>query len=165
MMCTYDTNNVLLTHAQHVAPIAFATDTGVNDELDGSESKSPVKFVVPNQYIPRGIKPKPASELTPEERQQAERYKMDCEVMQSLAKWKRIMLDRLGVHVGEGIYCSSISIRKGYKGDVTHSAIADQWDYEVRIRKEDRTVDTLKECVRTIWKIITDAEGMYNLIP
>lgn len=144
-----------------MAPVAFATGTGVNDELDGSESKAPVKFIVPNQYIPRGIKPKPVSELTLEEQQQANQYKMDCEVVQSLAKWKRIMLGRLGVDVGEGIYCSSTSIRKGYKGDVTHSAIADQWDYEVRIEKEDRTVETLKKYVNIIWKIITDAEGTY----
>lgn len=105
---------------QHTAPIAFATGTGVNDELDGSESKAPVKFSVPNQYIPRGIKPKPESELTPEEREEANKYRMECEVMQSLAKWKRIMLGRLGVDIGQGIYCSSTSIRKGYKGDVTH---------------------------------------------
>lgn len=36
------------------------------------------------------------------------------------------MLHRLGCQVGEGIYCDSTSIRKGYKGDVTHSAVADQ---------------------------------------
>ena len=146
------TTNCDIHCVQHVAPVAFTTGTGVNDELDGSESKAPVKFIVPNQYIPRGIKPKPVSELTLQ-------YKLDCEVVQSLAKWKRIMLGRLGVGVGEGIYCSSTSIRKGYKGDVTHSAIADQWDYEVRIKKEDRNVKTLKKYVNIIWKIITDAEG------
>jgi asparagine synthetase A len=36
-------------------------------------------------------------------------------VVQSLAKWKRVMLGRLGCKVGEGIYCDSTSIRKGYK--------------------------------------------------
>lgn len=55
-------------------------------------------------------------ELTPDERQVLTQYQMKCEVMQSLAKWKRIMLARLGVDVGEGIYCASTSIRKGYKG-------------------------------------------------
>lgn len=68
------------------------------------------------------------------------------------------MLKRLGVEVDEGIYCTSTSIRKGYKGDVTHSVIADQWDYEIRVREEDRTVETLKQYVRIIWKIITDLE-------
>lgn len=85
-------------------------------------------------------------------------YSIDCEVVQSLAKWKRLMLDRLDCPVGQGIYCDSTSIRKGYKGDVTHSAIADQWDFEIRITKEQRNVEQLKVYVRTIWKIITDAE-------
>lgn len=80
-------------------------------------------------------------------------------VVQSLAKFKRVMLGRLGVGIGEGIYCSSTSIRKGYKGDVTHSIIADQWDYEIRIRQEDRNIATLKTYVNILWKIITDAEG------
>uniref|UniRef100_A0A7S3P4P8 Aminoacyl-transfer RNA synthetases class-II family profile domain-containing protein n=1 Tax=Amphora coffeiformis TaxID=265554 RepID=A0A7S3P4P8_9STRA len=64
----------------------------------------------------------------------------------------------VGMDVGQGIYCDSTSIRKGYKGDVTHSAVADQWDYEIRISKEQRSVDQLKSYVKTIWKIITDAE-------
>lgn len=45
---------------------------------------------------------------------------------------------------------------------MTHSVIADQWDYEIRIRQEDRNVQTLKDYVKTIWKIITDAEGEYD---
>lgn len=48
---------------------------------------------------------------------------MECEIVQSLAKWKRLMLHRLNCKVGEGIYCDSTSIRKGYKGDVTHSVV------------------------------------------
>jgi aspartate--ammonia ligase len=142
-------------YLQHVAPLAFLRGTGVNDELDGSESKSAVRFTVPNQDIPRGIAP---SDL--EQKQQASPYVMDCEIVQSLAKWKRIMLDRLDIPLNEGIYCDSTSIRKGYKGDVTHSVVADQWDYEIRITKEQRTVDTLQNYVRTIYKIITDAQDM-----
>mmetsp|Transcript_11927 Transcript_11927/g.16484 ORF Transcript_11927/g.16484 Transcript_11927/m.16484 type:complete len:410 (-) Transcript_11927:315-1544(-) len=140
---------------RHTTPLAFMIGTGVNDELDGTESKSAVRFTVPNMFIPRGIKPD-EEKLKKEPRP----YQMDCEVVQSLAKWKRIMLDRLGCDVGEGLYCDSTSIRKGYKGDVTHSVIADQWDFEVRIKEEDRTVETLKRFVRTLWKIITDCEDM-----
>lgn len=137
---------------RHTAPIAFLRGTGVNDELDGTESKSAVRFQVPNKHIPRGIT------VTEEMMKAPSPYKMDCEVVQSLAKWKRVMLKRLECEVGEGIYCDSTSIRKGYKGDVTHSAVADQWDFEIRITKEQRTVDQLKKYVRTIWSIITDAE-------
>ncbi|KAL3893972.1 MAG: hypothetical protein SGARI_007887, partial [Bacillariaceae sp.] len=70
------------------------------------------------------------------------------------------MLDRLDIPVGEGIYCDSTSIRKGYKGDVTHSIVADQWDFEIRITQEQRTVDTIKTYVTTIYKIIADAQDM-----
>lgn len=80
--------------------MAFQTGTGVNDELDGTESKSSVKFTVPNQDIARGIK------MTKEQQAKlTSPYEMQCEVVQSLAKWKRIMLTRLGCEVGEGIYC------------------------------------------------------------
>jgi aspartate--ammonia ligase len=165
--------------------LAFLRGTGVNDELDGTVSKSPVRFIVPNQDIPRGI----SNDIQPhhqqvmvdpshEQQQQQQQhqdikeklvddnttntlppsYEMDCEVVQSLAKWKRIMLDRLECGVGQGIYCDSTSIRKGYKGDVTHSVIADQWDYEICLAREQRTLEQLQAFVRIIWRIITDAE-------
>jgi len=136
---------------RHVTPLAFQRGTGVNDELDGSKSKASVSFVVPNVDAPRGIK-------IDESLLKDSPFQIEAEVVQSLAKWKRIMLDRLSMDVGQGIYCDSTSIRKGYKGDVTHSAVADQWDYEIRISKEQRNVDQLKSYVKTIWKIITDAE-------
>lgn len=88
-----------------------------------------------------------------------EPFGMDCEVVQSLAKWKRLMLQRLECPLDCGIYCDSTSIRKGYKGDVTHSVVADQWDFEIRIRREQRTVEQLKQYVRTIYRILTDAEA------
>jgi hypothetical protein len=59
---------------EHTAPIAFQSGTEVNDELDGSDSKSPVKFTVPNQFVPRGLKPKPASELSLKEKADLNRY-------------------------------------------------------------------------------------------
>jgi aspartate--ammonia ligase len=142
-----------LNIVKHAAPLAFLRGTGVNDELDGTESKSAVRFKIPNQDIPRGIKVD--ADIANRERP----YEMDCEVVQSLAKWKRVMLGRLDCAVGEGIYCDSTSIRKGYKGDVTHSAIADQWDFEIRITKEQRNIENLVTFVRTIWRIIKDAES------
>jgi aspartate--ammonia ligase len=138
---------------KHTTPIAFLTDTGVNDELDGTKSKSAVHFTVPNQDIPRGLEYSTQSLVNP-----TRQFEMECEVVQSLAKWKRIMLQRLNCEVGQGLYCDSTSIRKGYKGDTTHSIVADQWDFEVRIAKEDRTIETLKACVTKIWKIIVDTE-------
>jgi aspartate--ammonia ligase len=135
------------------------TGTAINDDLDGTKSKSAVRFHVPNQDIPRGMKVD-ESTLPPS------RYEIEAEVVQSLAKWKRVMLERLGCQVGEGIYCDSTSIRKGYWGDVTHSAIADQWDFEIRITREQRTVDQLMMYVHKLWRIITDAEEFaINMYP
>ncbi len=137
---------------KHTTPFAFLTGTGVNDELDGTKSKSAVHFTVPNLDIPRGIEFN-SNEIVP-----TSPFEMECEVVQSLAKWKRIMLQRLNCEIGQGLYCDSTSIRKGYKGDATHSIVADQWDFEVRIAKEDRTIDKLKAFVTILWKIIVDAE-------
>ena len=129
------------------------TGTGVNDELDGSKSKTAVKFTVSNQDIPRGI-------VLSEEQIEAmpKPHEMTCEIVQSLAKWKRIMLDRLHVKIGEGIYCDSTSIRKGYKGDVTHSVVADQYDFEIKIDESMRNLDQLKTYVQIIYKIIVDCQ-------
>jgi asparagine synthetase A len=112
--------------------MAFQVGTGVNDELDGSISKRAVRFTVPNVDVPRGIlqvppQPEDTSSLLTNGDASSTPYQMECEVVQSLAKWKRIMLSRLDCPIGTGIYCDSTSIRKGYKGDVTHSVIADQW--------------------------------------
>eukprot|EP00957_Ditylum_brightwellii_P210317 15364834-Ditylum_brightwellii.AAC.1 len=103
---------------KHTAPLAFMIGTGVNDELDGSESKSAVRFTVPNKYIPRGIIPEDEKL-----KREPNPFKMECEV-----------------------------------GDVTHSAIADQWDFEIRIHEKDRTIETLKSFVQTLWNIIADCE-------
>jgi hypothetical protein len=50
-----------LTTQQNTAPLAFLSGTGVNDELDGTKSKSAVRFTVPNQDVPRGIQVKDES--------------------------------------------------------------------------------------------------------
>ena len=43
---------------------------------------------------------------------------------------------------------------------MTHSVIADQWDFEIRLSKEQRTQAKLKDYVTKIWKIIVDTETM-----
>jgi aspartate--ammonia ligase len=50
-----------------------------------------------------------------------ETHGIDAEIVQSLAKLKRIWLKRYEVPVGGGLFCASTSIRKGYFADVTHS--------------------------------------------
>lgn len=137
---------------KHTSPLAFVHGTGVNDDLDGSEAHKAVLFHVANIPRDRGVVPDGPTE--------AEKYGFDAEVVSSLAKWKRLMLRRYGCEPGSGLFCESTSIRKGYKGDVTHSNICDQWDWEVAITPEQRTLDTLKATVRTLYRMIKDCEAM-----
>ena len=49
-------------------------------------------------------------------------------------------------------------MRKDYFLDHDHSAYVDQWDWEKAITAEQRNLDTLKDTVRKIWKVIKGAE-------
>lgn len=50
------------------------------------------------------------------------------------------------------------AIRRDEELDNLHSCYVDQWDWEKVIAKEDRTTDTLKNTVQTIFKIIKHME-------
>ena len=50
------------------------------------------------------------------------------------------------------------AIRRDEELDNLHSCYVDQWDWEKVITKEERTLDTLKATVRTIFKIIKHME-------
>ena len=82
----------------------------------------------------------------------------EMEVVQSLAKWKRMALKEYGFQPGEGLYTNMNAIRRDEELDNLHSCYVDQWDWEKVITKEERTVDTLKDTVRTIFKIIKHME-------
>ena len=63
-------------------------------------------------------------------------------------------LHEYGFLPGEGLYTNMNAIRRDEDLDNLHSCYVDQWDWEKVITKEDRTIKTLKETVRTIFKII-----------
>ena len=110
------------------APLFVEKSSGLNDDLSGIER--PVSFDIPsiqNETI---------------------------EVVQSLAKWKRMALHKYGFEAGEGLYTNMNAIRRDEELDNLHSCYVDQWDWEKVITREDRTIDTLKETVRCIFKII-----------
>ena len=110
------------------APLFVSTRSGLNDNLSGVER--PVRFdafAVPGQ---------------------------DIEVVQSLAKWKRMALAEYGYGPGEGIYANMNAIRRDESLDNIHSVYVDQWDWEKVITKEERTVEYLENTVRTIFKVI-----------
>ena len=114
------------------APLFVASDSGLNDNLNGTER--PVRFDIP------GVGGK------------------DAEVVHSLAKWKRLALKRYGFHVGKGLYTDMNAIRRDESTDNIHSIFVDQWDWEKIISKEDRNLDFLKETVRTVYKCLRKTE-------
>ena len=114
------------------APLFVEKSSGLNDDLNGVERK--VSF---------DLKSEPGE---------------DIEVVQSLAKWKRVALKQYGFEPGEGLYTNMNAIRRDEELDNLHSAYVDQWDWEKVIRKEDRTEETLRETVLTIYKVVKHME-------
>ena len=76
------------------------------------------------------------------------------EIVHSLAKWKRDALGRYKFPMHTGLYTDMKAIRKDEIVDDVHSMFIEQWDWEKVISKEDRTIDYLKETVRSIYKAI-----------
>ncbi len=109
------------------APLFVRPETGLNDDLNGVERK--VDFSM--------------KEIDDE-----------GEVVQSLAKWKRMALYRYGYNAGEGIYTDMNAIRRDDDSDNIHSIFVDQWDWEKVITKEQRTIEYLKETVKAVVKAI-----------
>ena len=114
------------------APLFVEKNSGLNDDLNGVERK--VGF---------DIKDIPGDDL---------------EIVQSLAKWKRMALGKYGFEPGEGLYTNMNAIRRDEELDNLHSVYVDQWDWEKVITKEQRCEETLEETVRTIFKVIKHME-------
>lgn len=114
------------------APLFVERSSGLNDDLNGVER--PVQF--DSAEIPGEI----------------------IEVVHSLAKWKRMALHKYDFQAGEGLYTNMNAIRRDEELDNLHSSYVDQWDWEKVIKKEDRTLETLKDTVRQIFKIIKHME-------
>ncbi|MBR4529660.1 MAG: aspartate--ammonia ligase [Lachnospiraceae bacterium] len=113
------------------APLFVDPDSGLNDNLNGVER--PVDFTI------------------------AEGDRR-AEIVQSLAKWKRYALQAYGFSTGEGLYTDMNAIRRDEITDNLHSIYVDQWDWERIITAQDRTLDYLKETVRTIYKVLRKTE-------
>ena len=76
------------------------------------------------------------------------------EIVHSLAKWKRDALGRYEFPIHTGLYTDMKAIRKDEIVDDIHSLFVEQWDWEKVISKGDRTIDYLKETVRSIYKVV-----------
>ncbi len=114
------------------APLFVRPETGLNDNLNGVER--PVSFDVPDA----GGK--------------------DVEIVQSLAKWKRMALKRYGFKAGEGLYTDMNAIRRDEELDNLHSAYVDQWDWEKILDKSERTEEKLISIVRRLFSVFKKTE-------
>ena len=114
------------------APLFVDPDFGLNDNLNGVER--PVTFDIKEQNG------------------------REAEVVQSLAKWKRYALKKYGFSYGEGLYTDMNAIRPDEITDNIHSIFVDQWDWEKIIKKDERTIATLMDTVKVVYKCLRKTE-------
>ncbi len=114
------------------APLFVKQGTGINDDLNGIER--PVSF--PMKDLGEDV----------------------AEIVQSLAKWKRMALAKLGVKDGFGLYTDMNAIRPDEELTNIHSLYVDQWDWERVISVDDRNLDYLKYIVRKIYSALVRTE-------
>ena len=118
------------------APLFVTEASGLNDNLNGVER--PVGFDIPDVGA-------------------------SGQVVQSLAKWKRLALKEYHFYVGNGLYTDMNAIRRDEELDNIHSIYVDQWDWEKVITREQRTLDYLIETARTIVNVICDTSNLLRV--
>lgn len=95
-------------------------------------------------------------------------YKKDeFEIVQSLAKWKRQEIKNLNFPDDEGLWTNMKAIRVGEENlSPYHSLYVEQFDWEKRISKKDRTIDYLKKEVKLIYdaikKTLKETQNKYH---
>lgn len=114
------------------APLFVPAGSGLNDDLNGIEK--PVSFNVGNMG---GEK---------------------MEIVQSLAKWKRVKVTEMALPPGFGIYTDMNAIRPDDTIDRIHSIYVDQWDWCMAIDERDRTVYYLFDIVKKIYSSLKRTE-------
>lgn len=118
------------------APLFVTTKSGLNDNLSGVERV--VSFTV--------------KDLNEE----------NAEIVQSLAKWKRMALGKFKVEPHRGIYTDMNAIRRDEKLDNLHSIYVDQWDWEKVITGSDRTSEYLRSTVKILYECFKNLEEYVN---
>ena len=82
----------------------------------------------------------------------------EYEIVQSLAKWKRLALSSYGFAAGEGLYTDMNAIRRDEVTDNIHSVFVDQWDWEKVIDAQSRNETTLRRAVKQIYSSLKHTE-------
>ena len=111
------------------APLFVDPKTGLNDNLNGVER--PVEFDI-------------------------KETQNSTQIVQSLAKWKRMALHKYGFPVGKGLYTDMNAVRRDEELDNLHSIYVDQWDWEKVIDRPSRNEDTLRKTVSAIVNAMCD---------
>ncbi len=133
-----DRLGALLNLVRVSAPLFVDAASGLNDNLNGVER--PVSFDIL-------------------------RSDRTAEVVQSLAKWKRLALKRYGFFPGKGLVTDMNAIRRDEDElDNLHSVYVDQWDWEKVILPENRNLDYLKLTVMDIVTAICDTQDTIQAI-
>ena len=134
-----DTLAAALNLDRVTAPLIVEAGNGVNDDLNGTERK--VSFDIKQTGT-------------------------EAEVVQSLAKWKRLALARYGFQPSQGLYTDMNAIRRDDDMDNLHSIFVDQWDWEKVILPENRNIDYLKSTVMDIVRAVCDTQDtMQSIYP
>ena len=121
------------------APLFVIPETGLNDNLNGYERR--VEFTIKDLDEKK------------------------VEVVQSLAKWKRMALGKYGTEPGRGLYTDMNAIRADEELGNLHSLYVDQWDWEKIINKEDRKLSYLKKTVKSIYKALKKLDEIKVIAP
>lgn len=116
------------------SPLMVLDGTGINDDLNGIER--PVSFPIKAMNDKKAV------------------------VVHSLAKWKRIRLKEFQINEEEGILTNMNALRPDEDYSPIHSIFVDQWDWEIRMNKRNRTISYLKEKVRGIYESILETEKL-----
>ena len=115
------------------APMTVLQGTGINDDLNGIER--PVSFPI------KALDEQPA------------------EVVQSLAKWKRIRLAEYNLKPGMGILTDMKALRPDEETGPLHSIFVDQWDWEMVMLPGEKSLSFLKTQVKKIYSSILKTEA------
>lgn len=117
------------------APLFVQPESGLNDNLNGYERAVRFDILALNK---------------------------DVEIVQSLAKWKRMALAKYGFLEGTGLYTDMNAIRRDEDLDCLHSVYVDQWDWEKIISNKQRTLAYLKKTVKSIYKALKKLSKLVN---
>ncbi len=113
------------------APLFVSPESGLNDDLSGVER--PVSFdTLDSEHL---------------------------QIVQSLAKWKRMALYKYELRGKSGLYTDMNAIRRDEKLDHIHSYYVDQWDWERLITKEERTMEKFVETVDSIYNVLKKTDN------